>query len=134
MRGIHLAAWFGLTEIVDWPIKKGHTLEYKDSNGRTPLSYAAGKGHGAVVRLLLAQNASVAAKDKIGRTPLSWVLGDSEESCGVLSNVSPFDGNPILLNHRIQLILLEPQNRKRLVMTGGPRLAAFQERKTVSRA
>jgi ankyrin repeat protein len=38
-------------------------IESKDKNGFTPLSYAAGNGHEAVVKLLLERNAV---------TPPSW--------------------------------------------------------------
>jgi ankyrin repeat protein len=43
-----------------------------DSSGRTPLSWAAGRGHEAVVTLLIDKGAELETKDKLGRTPLSW--------------------------------------------------------------
>jgi hypothetical protein len=55
MKGLHLAAWFGLTEMVGRLIKDGHDPDCKDSYGRTPLSRAAAYGHEAVVRLLVAR-------------------------------------------------------------------------------
>jgi ankyrin repeat protein len=55
MRGIHLTAWFGLTETVGMLFEDGHDSDYKDSHGRRPLSWAAEKRHQAVVRLLLAR-------------------------------------------------------------------------------
>jgi ankyrin repeat protein len=42
----------------------------KDKDGRTPLWWAAGKGHEAVVKLLLESKADVSSKDKFGQTPL----------------------------------------------------------------
>ena len=45
-------------------LEKGAELEAKDKNyGRTPLSWAAEKGHEAVVKLLLEKGAELEAKD-----------------------------------------------------------------------
>jgi ankyrin repeat protein len=52
-------------------LEKGAKLETKDTNGQTPLSYAAGKGHKVVVKLLLEKGAELETKDTSGRTPLS---------------------------------------------------------------
>ena len=38
-------------------LEKGAELETKDNDGRTPLSWAAEKGHEAVVKLLLEKGA-----------------------------------------------------------------------------
>lgn len=49
----------------------------KDSNGRTPLSWAAEKGYKAVVKMLLdTGKVDVDLKDKDSRTPLSWAAGE----------------------------------------------------------
>jgi ankyrin repeat protein len=48
-------------------------LELEDSGGRTLLSWAAGKGHEAVVKLLLDNGADLETKDTTyGQTPLWW--------------------------------------------------------------
>jgi hypothetical protein len=45
-------------------LEKGADLEYKDDkNGRMPLSYAAERGHEAVVKLLLEKGAEQESKD-----------------------------------------------------------------------
>src|SRR5579862_7123199 len=51
--GAHLAAYFGLVETIVSVLKNGHNLDLRDCCGRTPLSWAALKGHEAVVKLLL---------------------------------------------------------------------------------
>ncbi|KAM3065237.1 hypothetical protein ACMFMF_011362 [Clarireedia jacksonii] len=51
MTGIHLAAYFGIQEAIN--IMLGSQFQdSKDSYGRTPLSWAAERGHEAVVKLL----------------------------------------------------------------------------------
>jgi hypothetical protein len=72
MTGVHHAAYFGLAEATTALLKNSHDLDSKDSNGRTPLSWAAGSGHKAVVELLLEKGAELETKDKYGQTPLSW--------------------------------------------------------------
>jgi ankyrin repeat protein len=52
------------TEVVD--------LDPKDSNGQTPLSRVAYKGHEAVVKLLLTQRVNKCLANNYGRTPLFW--------------------------------------------------------------
>ena len=45
----------------------------KDNSGRTPLSWAAGRGHKDVVKLLVERgDVEADSKDKYGQTPLSW--------------------------------------------------------------
>lgn len=47
----------------------------KDPNGRTPLSWAAGKGQDAIFKALLnIGNVDVESKDNDGRTPLLWAV------------------------------------------------------------
>ena len=54
MTGLHLAAYLGMTESVDMILQSVDLeVDLKSNNGRTPLSWAAGRGHEAVVKLLL---------------------------------------------------------------------------------
>ena len=59
---------------------KGAAIKAECKNGGTPLSWAAGSGHEAVVRLLLEKGAAVEAEDNGGRTPLSWAAGSGREA------------------------------------------------------
>ena len=53
--------------------KGGVDPDYKDNSGRTPVSWAAGSRHEAVVEMLLAKDAvDPDSKDSDDWTPLSW--------------------------------------------------------------
>lgn len=67
--GVHLAAHFGLEEVLQALLGRGHGLDLGDSNGRTPTMLAAGSGYEAIVALLQENGAHLG--DKIdGRTAL----------------------------------------------------------------
>jgi ankyrin repeat protein len=71
--GIHLAAYFGLADIVSTLIDRGHKPDLKDSLSLTPLSWAARNGQEAVVKVLLTTDGvDPDSKDRKLRTPLSW--------------------------------------------------------------
>lgn len=81
MTGVHLAAYLGVTEAV-----RILTLEQnpdaKDSHNRTPLSWAAERGHTDVVKLLLdTVIVDVNSTDKhFGLTPLSYAAGEGHQA------------------------------------------------------
>ena len=72
MKGVHLAAYFGLRDMMTALLKNRYEPDSKDSDRRTPLSWAAENGHEAVVKLLLAtEKVDLDSKDSYGLTPLS---------------------------------------------------------------
>lgn len=78
MTGIHLAAYFGLMCITSL-LKNGHDADAKDSNGCTPVFWAAINGHGATVRILFNEGAGVKARDVNGQTLLSLAIEYRDE-------------------------------------------------------
>src|ERR1051326_6737121 len=48
--------------------------DLRDLDGRTPLSWAASRGHENVVRLLVSAGAAVNLRDNYGWTPLSYAI------------------------------------------------------------
>jgi hypothetical protein len=80
MTGLHLAAFFGVQEALNSLLEYLHTLDLRDSYGRTPLSWAAENGRETVVTLLLDKGANFESKDNDGRTPLSWAAELRDEA------------------------------------------------------
>ncbi|KAJ3547601.1 hypothetical protein NM208_g1444 [Fusarium decemcellulare] len=73
MTALHLVANFGLHEEITRLWEDGIQPEEKDIFGRTPLSYAAEKGHEPVVKELLATGeVDPYSRDECDRTPLSY--------------------------------------------------------------
>ena len=85
MIGVHVAAYFGLGGAIIGRLKNGYNPDFQDSYGRTPLSWAAGRGHEAVVKLLLeTDKVDVDSKDSYGQTPLSWAAERGHEAVAKL--------------------------------------------------
>jgi hypothetical protein len=79
--GLHLAAHFGLDELLVLLVGRFDALNSRDGYGRTPLSYATASGHEAVVKLLLARSdADVNGRDRYGRMPLSYAAMRGHEA------------------------------------------------------
>jgi ankyrin repeat protein len=76
VKGLHLAAYFGLERVTTQLLARNDDPDMKTSHGRTPLSYAAEKGHKAVVRALLATGqVEVDKMDGLNRrTPLYYAV------------------------------------------------------------
>jgi ankyrin repeat protein len=81
MTGSHLAAHFGLEEAMKQLLIRGHKLNLKDSELRTPLSWAARSGHDAIIAFLSTQGiADIDSRDKSGQTLLSHAAGNGHEA------------------------------------------------------
>ncbi|RAH55917.1 ankyrin [Aspergillus piperis CBS 112811] len=80
MTTLHLIAFFGINEAASQVLKNQTFWDGRDSDGRTPLSWAAENGHQAIAELLLEKGASVRSRDNYGRTPLSRAAGKGHES------------------------------------------------------
>jgi len=71
MTELHLAAYAGITGLVS-TILRSTEMNSKDTDGRTPLSYAAENNHEAVIKLLLSmEKIENNSKNINDQTPLS---------------------------------------------------------------
>jgi ankyrin repeat protein/nucleoside phosphorylase len=83
--GSHWIARFGLLPLLEQWIERKYESDQRDSSGRTPLSWAAGNGREATVKLLLETGkVDVDSKDNNGLTPLSWAAGNGQEAIAKL--------------------------------------------------
>ena len=79
--GLHLTAYFNVTDLAKRCLEVEPVVNPKDSEGRTPLSWAAERGNIAVVKLLLDRHDVEAdCQDRFGRTPLSWAAETGQET------------------------------------------------------
>lgn len=73
MNGMHVTAYFGLTEVLFALRNESLDLNSKDSYGNTPILWAASRGHAALVQMLLETpgvDPDLAARNNC--TPLLW--------------------------------------------------------------
>ena len=71
--GLHLVAYLNVTDLAKRFLEAEPVVNPKDSDGRTPLSWAAERGNAAVVKELVDRHDLVAdSQDEEGQTPLSW--------------------------------------------------------------
>jgi hypothetical protein len=107
-----IASYFGLGAVVKSLLDSGKTdVNSKDSGGRSPLLWAAERGHEAVAKLLLDPGkADVNSKDSEGRTPLSWAAENGHEAAVKLlldsskADVNSKDSDSLIypLNNRLE--------------------------------
>ncbi|PNP60690.1 hypothetical protein FNYG_14580 [Fusarium nygamai] len=82
---LHVVSRYGLIQTL-WVILQkadqlGNDIDCRDDYGRSPLSWAAEKGHEAIVKLLLATGkVDVNLKAYGGQTPLSWAAEKGHEA------------------------------------------------------
>ncbi len=90
---LHLAVYFHLGELVKNLITEDGP-DVIDSVGTTPLSWAAAKGYGAIVKLLCANGADVNAKDGNGLTPMHYATENGQATIvKLLLDVNAVDAN-----------------------------------------
>ncbi|KAL6825975.1 ankyrin repeat-containing domain protein [Trichoderma sp. SZMC 28015] len=82
MTGLHLAAYFGITESVKALLEEARDVDAKDDDGLTPLSWSARNGYDDVVKLLLAvPSVNVNSRGVfLGDTPLSLAARNGHEA------------------------------------------------------
>ncbi|KAK0639751.1 ankyrin repeat-containing domain protein [Cercophora newfieldiana] len=70
---IHLAAYFGLDQVLTTLISQGSDPDLRDDRDQTPLSWAAERGNKTTVALLLTyKGVDPNSVDKYGCSPLTW--------------------------------------------------------------
>ncbi|KAK3614150.1 hypothetical protein LTR22_027882 [Elasticomyces elasticus] len=104
------AATCGEESSVQFLLDRGAKIEAADKDGKTSLIWAAQQGNKPVVQLLLDRGANIDAADCGDKTALTWAAQNRKESIVHKS---------ALASYQLQLMLLEQQNKKRLLMARG---------------
>lgn len=79
MTGMHLAAYWGLSNVLKLLIDNDNAINVEDPLKRTPLSWASKNGHEKEMRVLLENRANPDCKDKYGQTPLFHAVHNGQE-------------------------------------------------------
>ncbi|KAL8824082.1 MAG: hypothetical protein Q9191_005313 [Dirinaria sp. TL-2023a] len=100
---LHLAAYFGLTQVVTRLLRDGAAVDTRDSQDTTPLMYAAAGGHAPAVQELLREGANP-----------NLVCGRGNSSLHRAIAFNQVDVARLLLNHpNIDVNLVDPAHRDR---------------------
>ena len=84
LRGVHLAAFFGLEIFMVALLEKAVDIEAKDDNRKSALHWAVERQHPAIVQLIIEKGADVNAKDKYGNTALHIAISKGDDSMVLL--------------------------------------------------
>ena len=104
---LHLASYFGLTQLVGNLLEDGPDVDAQDSLGNTAMMYAAVEGHHVIVAQLLESGASVNIKDHNGSNILhkaAWY--DCAEVMKILLGSAEIDVNVADTSQRSQNALM----------------------------
>ena len=110
---LHTAAYNGYNTVVQLLLDRGADVAATDDFGFTALHIAAGTRCETLVRLLLSRGAEVRVIDNYERTTLHWAI---KPFYNRYPSIKP---KSALEDYQTQLMLLEQQNKKRLLMARG---------------
>lgn len=77
---LHVAAYWGLKEILGSLLKKDLNIDKSDSNGATPLLIAAMNGHTETASFLLDKGADINVLNHRGESPLYWAARNTHRA------------------------------------------------------
>ncbi|KAJ8113745.1 hypothetical protein OPT61_g4195 [Boeremia exigua] len=113
-----LAARAGHTAIAEMLLRSGKAkIDARDNRGSTPLIFSAQNGQRDTVELLLRHmRHEINAKDNSGRSALSWAASGGQSVFRDILPQTPISKPTALEDYQMQLMLLEQQNKKRLML------------------
>ena len=86
---LHIAAFYGNTEIAEILLKHNAPLDLPNNNGNSPLHIAAMFGEIEMTEILLKNNAPLEMKNNAGKTP-SQVAKEKRCPCGTVLDLQCF--------------------------------------------
>lgn len=115
-----LAARHGHGHIIELLLSSTEVdVDARSNEGLTPIILSARAGHQDTLKLLLRYSkAGINSKDNNGRSALSWVASVAPLDT-LDETLLPETGSAALMDYQLQLMLLERQNKKRLLASEG---------------